>query len=319
VNRRAFVTGLGAVLAAPLGVGAQQARKVWRVGYLSPAVGHNPIDEVFERSLRELGYVEGQNVRVERRYLAGRTDQFAAAARELVLLNVDVIVAWSPVATEAVKGATSTIPIVSLAGASMEKGLAHPTGNVSGVTFHAAGHLAGKHVEIVKQLVPGLSSVAIIHVPSEDPPGWHEEAEAIARPLRIRLQTFPLRGPDDISQAFAAIETSRPQGLVVGPSGLLVAQRRTFIEFATRNRIPTVYGLREVVDDGGLISFSPSLVEIATRGASFVDKICKGTKPADLPIEQPTKFELVINLKTAKALGVTIPPSLLLRANQVIE
>jgi putative ABC transport system substrate-binding protein len=198
-------------------------------------------------------------------------------------------------------------------------GLARPGGNVTGITFHASGHLTPKHFEILKELVPGLSSAAILHVPLEDQPGSAEETQAVARALGIRLLTFPLRTPEDLPGAFRQIEKQRPQALIAAPSGLLYAQRRNFVDFAAKNRLPVVYGLREVVEDGGLISVSPSLLDIAARGAYYVDRIRKGANPADVPVEQPTKFELVINLKTAKALGLTIPPSLLQRADQVIE
>jgi len=324
VDRRAFIGTLaGGLLAAPLAVEAQQAGKVYRIGYLSPASAHNPIDEAFERAMKDLGYVEGENLRLERRFTGGRTDQFAGAAAELVRLNVDLIVVWTPSATLAVKNATSTIPVVFLAGGNViENGLvsnlARPSGNLTGLT-NIATHAYPKLLEILSELVPKLSHAAILRAPVEDNPMAVEAAQSAARSLGLRLSNIPLRGPEDLKEAFAKILKEKPQALVVAASGLLYAHRREFIEFTAKNRLPTVYGLREVVVDGGLISLSSNLSDIAARGAFYVDRIIKGAKPGDLPVEQPTKFELIINLKTAKALGLTIPQSLLQRADQVIE
>ena len=324
MNRRAFLTGLtGGLLAGPLAAEAQQAGKVCRIGLLSPASGLTPIDEIFERSLRELGYIDGQNLCFERRFLAGRADQFGIAARDLTQLPVDMIVVWGGAAAEVVRNTPNTMPVVFLAGPSIETGLvpslARPGGNVTGITFHASKHLSQKHLELLKEALPKLSFVGILHVPLEDPPGAKEETEAAARALGIRLVLYPLRTPQDLAGAFADIEKQRPQALIAAPSGLLYAARRQFIDFAVTNRLPVIYGLREVVDDGGLMSFSPNIPAIAVRGASYVARICQGARPADLPVEQPTRFEFVINLKTAKALGLTIPPSLLARADEVIQ
>jgi len=324
VDRRAFLGTLaGGLLAAPLTVEAQQAGKVYRIGYLSPASAHNPIDEAFERAMKDLGYIEGENLRLERRYTGGRTDQFAGAAAELVRLNVDLIVVWTPSATLAVKNATSTIPVVFLAGGNViENGLvsnlARPSGNLTGLT-NIATHAYPKLLEILNELVPKLSHAAILRAPVDDNPMAVEAAQSAARSLGLRLSNIPLRGPEDLKEAFANILKEKPQALVVAASGWLYAHRREFIEFTAKNRLPTVYGFREVVVDGGLISLSSNLSDIAARGAFYVDRIIKGAKPGDLPVEQPTKFELVINLKTAQALGLTIPQSLLLRADRVIE
>ena len=330
--------GLAVVLAlsltlAPLVAEAQQTgKKVWLIGYLSPAEGHNPIDETFERSMKGLGYVDGQNIRLERRYTAGRPERLASAAAELVRLNADLIVVWSPGATGAVKDATSTIPVVFLAGAIKYKSLAtnlpYAGGNLTGITFEAGDvNLEPKYLEMLKELVPKLSQVVLLRVPGEERSGEGQNIAAIsnrkigtaAQALGIRLSIIELRGPEDLETAFAKIERDRPQALIATPTGLLVAHGREVIAFAAKNRLPAVYGFRELVAGGGLMSLSASLSDIAARGASYVDKILKGAKPADLPIEQPTKFELVINLKTAKALGLTIPQTLLLRADEVFE
>jgi len=326
MDRRTFLGTLaGALLAAPLAAEAEQAGKVWRIGWLSPAADrNNPIEDAFYRSMQELGYMEGRNLLVERRFTAGRPDQWAGAAADLVRLNVDLIVVWTPSGTVAVKNATSTIPVVFLAGgAAVESGLVaslpRPGGNVTGVTLQAQGSLVPKYFEILKELVPKLSFAAMFRSPEDETAPETAKSEATAKALGIRLLTFRLHGPGELQGAFATIKKERPQALIANPGGLLYALRREIIEFAATNRLPAVYGFREVVADGGLMSLSPSLSDIAVRGAYYVDRILKGAKPADLPVEQPTKFELVINLKTAKALGLTIPPSLLQRADQVIE
>jgi putative tryptophan/tyrosine transport system substrate-binding protein len=326
VQRRAFIGTLTAgLLAAPLVVEAQKTGKVWRIGWLSPAADrNNPIEDAFYRSMQGLGYIEGRNLLVERRYTAGRPDQWAGAAADIVRLNVDLIVVWTPAGTVAVKNATSSIPVVFLAGgAAVESGLVaslpRPDGNVTGVTFQAQGSLVPKYFELLKELVPKLSFAAMFRSPEDENAPETAKSEAIAKALGIRLLTFRLHGPGELHEAFATIKQEKPQALIANPGGLLYALRREIIEFAATNRLPAVYGFRGVVVDGGLMSLSPSLSDIAVRGAYYVDRILKGAKPADLPVEQPTKFELVINLKTAKALGLTIPPSLLQRADQVID
>ena len=231
---------------------------------------------------------------------------------------------WTPSGTAAVKNATSTIPVVFLAGGTpIESGfvesLPRPGGNLTGVSFQARGSLVPKYFEVLKELVPKLSLAAMLRVPADETAQETANSEAVARALGVHLLTFRLHGPEEIKDTFAAIEKEKPQARIGNPSGLLYALRREIIDFAAKNRLPAVYGLREVVADGGLMSLSPNLSDIATRGAYYVDRIFKGAKPADLPVEQPTTFEFVINLKTAKTLGLTIPQSLLQRADQVIE
>jgi putative ABC transport system substrate-binding protein len=323
-SRSLVALGLLVILAMPSDMEAQQAGKVYRVGYLSPAAAHNPIDEIFDRSLKDLGYVEDQNLHLERRYTAGRMDQLAGAANDLVRLNVDMIVVWSPAGTAAVKAATSIIPVVFLAGgAAIESGLVQslprPGANVTGITFNVRRSLTPKHLEMLRDLIPNISRVVLLRVPLEDPPDEAGDAAEAAKSLGIHLEIIPLGGPEDLKAALASLAKRKPQAFVVTPSGLLYSHRQEVLEFAAKNRLPAVYGLRELVPEGGLMSLSPSLAEIASRGAFYVDRILKGAKPADLPVEQPTKFELVINLKTAKALGLTIPPSVLLRADEIIQ
>jgi len=325
LDRRQFVAALAiGLVALPLTVYAQPVAKMWQIGYLSPAGGRNPVDEAFERSLATLGYVEGKNIRFERKYTNGHLGQFPGAVADVIRLNVDLIVAWGPAASLVTKNATHTIPVVFLAGGTGVAGdviasLPRPGGNVTGVTFYAdTRFLTPKHLQLLKELLPSLSRATLLRT-VEDTRGGEDVAVTAAESLGIRLTVVSLRSPEDLTEAFARIEKHKPQALVVNASSLLYAHRREFVEFAAKARLPAMYGLREVVPDGGLMSLSPSLTDIAVRGASYVDKILKGARPADLPVEQPTKFELVINAKTARTLGLTIPRSLLLRADQVIE
>ena len=324
MDRRAFIGSLpGGLLAAPLAANAQQSRKVYRIGYLSPAPAYNAMDQAFDRSMKGLGYIEGQNLALERRYVSGQLAQFSSAAAELVRLNVDLIVVWSHVGTLAAKNATSSIPIVFLAGGEAVDGLVaslpRPGANVTGVTFQARSTLTPKLLELLKDLIPRISRVAVLRFPPEEARKEAEWSEVAARTLGINVRAIMLQHPDDLREAFAVLEKEKPQAVIGAPSGLLYVLRREIVEFTAKNRLPGVYGLREVVMEGGLMSFSPDLSVIAARGSYYVDRILRGVRPADIPVEQPTKFELVINLKTAKALGLTIPPSLLQRADQVID
>jgi putative ABC transport system substrate-binding protein len=323
-RRRFLVTSLAGAVAMPRAGGAQQAGRVYHVGVLSLAPSRDPLDVVFETRLKNLGWVNGRNLVLQYRYTASRPEQYVSAAEDFVRLNVDAIVVWSPAATVAVKNATKTIPVVFLAGgAAVESGLvaglARPRENLTGITFQANRTLAPKYFELLKDLIPNLRSVAVLRVPAEDPPDETQNYEAAARAFGISLRQVAFQRPEDLESALADIERRHPHALVGAPSGLLWLFRKEIADFAVKVRLPAIYGLREVAEAGGLMSISPNIVDIANRGAAFLDKILRGAKPADLPVEQPTKFELVINLKTAKALGLTIPPSLLARADQVIE
>jgi len=326
VERRAFLACAGAaLLAAPSALEAQSAGKTWHLGYLAPTAGHNSIDEAFEHELATLGYVEGKNIRLERRYTSGHLDQFPAAVADVVRLNVDLIVVWGPAGSLAAKKGTSTTPVVFLAGGTgaardVFASLPRPGGNATGITFYGdVAIVRPKHIQLLKELLPTLSRAVVIQTEGEDTVAGEEAGTAAAKSLGVRLMVVSIRSPEDLRAAFANIEKEKPQALVANASSILYTYRREFIDFAARNRLPAMYGLRELVPDGGLMSLSPSLTDIAVRGAVYVDKILRGAKPADLPVEQPTKFELVINAKTARALGLTIPQSLLLRADQVIE
>jgi ABC-type uncharacterized transport system substrate-binding protein len=327
MDRRAFVTGLGAMLAAPLAAVAQQAGKVWRIGVLTfgQRSSLSPLDSLlhlFER-LRELGYFEGQNLRVEWRSAENRADLLPQLAAELVRLKVDVIVAPSTQLAAAAKQATTTIPIVMTAASDpietgLIKSLARPGGNVTGLTV-SAGEISGKRLEIMKAAIPSVSRVAVLAQPTNASHAvlWRE-TEAAARILGVKVQRADTRA-EELDDAFTVIRETGANALIVFPDPTFYLERRRIGELATNGRLPTMFGHRGFVDAGGLMSYAPSYPDLGRRAASYVDKILKGARPADLPVEEPTKFELVINLKTAKALGLTIPPSLLLRADQVIE
>jgi putative tryptophan/tyrosine transport system substrate-binding protein len=329
VDRRRFLqTVTASLLAAPVVAEAQQAAKVARVGFLATNLAANPhLPEAFRQGLRDLGYVEGHNVAIEYRDAEGKLERLPALAAELVALRVDVIVAPGTPQALAAKQATRTIPIVfAVAGDSITDelvtSLARPGGNVTGLSF-LAPELVGKHLEQLKQAVPGVSRVAVLWQPG----GFGErtekdmlkEAEVAARALRVRLQVVEARGPADVARAFSDMTRARAGALTVLGSSMFTSERRRLVDLAAKHRLPAVYPQREFVDVGGLMAYGPNVADLFRRAASYVDKILKGAKPGDLPIEQPTKFELVINLKTAKALGLTIPQSVLLRADQVIE
>ena len=324
--------GITAVLAvslllAPLAAVAQQAPKVTKIGLLTPSspTGSGHLVEAFRQGLRELGHVEGKTFVVEARYGDGRSERLAELARELVTLKPDVIVTSTDVATAAVKRATRTIPIVmALSTDPVATGfvasLTRPGGNITGLSNISAA-LSGKRLELLREAVPGLSRVAFLWNP--DVRGAlldYKEIEAVARSLRLELYSLEVSTAEDLDRAFSALTSQRAQAFIVTAANVVIFGRRAEIaRFAQSSRLPSMYSTKEYVDAGGLMSYGPSAPDMFRRAAVYVDKILKGTKPADLPVEQPTKFELVINLKTATGLGVAIPPSLLLRADHVIE
>jgi putative tryptophan/tyrosine transport system substrate-binding protein len=326
MNRRAFVTGLGAVLAAPRAAEAQQAAKISRIGYL--ATNRTPhFQEAFRQGLRDLGYVEGRNLVIEDRNAEGKPERLPALAAELVALKVDVIVASGTPAALTTKQATTTLPIVFTAIADavtsrLVTSLAHPAGNVTGLSV-LAPELVGKCLEHLKQAIPAVSRVAALWQPGavgeRTEKDTLKEAEVAARALGVRLQFAEARRPADIDRAFSEMTRARADALTVLTSTMLFGERRRLVDLAAKNRLPTVYPWREAVDAGGLMAYGPDLADLVRRVATYVDKILKGAKPADLPVEQPTKFELVINLKTAKQIGLTIPPTVLARADKVIK
>jgi putative ABC transport system substrate-binding protein len=329
IDRRSFIgTVAGALLTAPLAAEAQQAAKIARIGYLVTNLAANPHWlEAFLQGLRDLGYVEGRNLVIEYRSAEGKLERLPALAAELVALKVDVIVAGSTPHALAAKQATKTIPIVfTVAADPVQSGLvtslARPGGNVTGLS-NFAPELVGKCLELLKQAVPGVSRVAVLWQPGAFGERTEKDllkrADVAARVLGVRLQFVEARGPTDLDRAFSDMTRARADALTVLTGAMFVNERRRLVDLAAKNRLPAVYPLREFVDAGGLMSYGANLADLVRRAATYVDKILKGAKPADLPVEQPTKFELVINLKAAKALGLTIPPSVLQRADEVIE
>src|SRR6266540_4196166 len=319
MNRRETIVALVALGAVPLAAEAQQATKVPRIGYLWGNLTGSPhMTEGFREGLRDLGYVEGRNVVIEFRDAEGKLERLPALAAELVALKVDVIVVGGTVAALAAKQATRTLPVVFVSAIDpvtdgLVTSLARPGGNVTGLSA-LSSELVGKRLEQLKQAVPGVSQVAVLWQPGalgeRTEKDLRKEAEFAARALGLRLQFVEARGPDDIDRAFSDMTKARAGALTVLGSTMLINERRRLVDLAARNRLPAMYGLREYVDAGGLMCYGPNNADMSRRAATYVDKILKGAKPGDLPGEQPTKFELVINLKTAKALGLTIPPSL---------
>jgi putative tryptophan/tyrosine transport system substrate-binding protein len=313
------------ILLAPLAGDAQPPAKVPRIGILTPAAeASTPLFEAFRQGLRELGYVEGQNIVLEFRLAAGWMDRLQDLAAELARLKVDVILTDSPAATQAAKHATTTIPIVgATVGDPVQAGLiaslARPGGNVTGLTLLVPG-LNGKRLELLKEAVPGVAQVAVLWNPTNPAATQYlRETEAAAPSLHLRLQALEVPGPDMIEAAFAAATKGQADALVTLPDAMLWNQRTKVADLAAQHRLPALFPEREFVDAGGLLSYGPSVPANFHRAAVFVDKILKGGKPADLPVEQPSRFELVINLKTAKALGLIIPPALLFQADVVIQ
>ena len=308
---------------------AQPAGTVPRVGYISPGAASDPARqrrlEAFRQGLRELGYVEGQNVAIEARWAEGRYDRYPTLAADLVRLKVDVIVAWSGAATQAAQQATRTIPIVMSAandpvGSRLVAGLARPGGNVTGTSFMAPD-LVGKQLQLLKEVVPEVSRVAFLRHPDNPASAANlREAEAAARVLGVRLQTLEARNPEEIDSAFAAMTRERAGALLIHADPLFGTQRKQIAELAAKRRLPAISaGTPDYAEAGGLMAFGPNLLDLERRAATYVDKILKGAKPGDLPVEQPTKFELLINVRSAKAIGLTIPQSLLQRADQIID
>jgi putative tryptophan/tyrosine transport system substrate-binding protein len=326
VDRRSFVAGSIALLAAPITAEAQQARKMSRIGVLAVGIptSYTARYEAFRQGLRELGYVEGQTIAIEYRYAEGKVERLPNLAAELVRLNVDVIVASSGPETGAVKRATTSIPIVfgvhgDPVGTGHVASLAKPGGNITGMASMAPD-LSGKRLALLKEAFPHIARVAVLWntanpAKAED---WRE-TQGAARTLGLTLQSRDVRGSDDFAGAFAAMAMQRPDAFLTLDDPVILNSRTAIVAFAAKQRLPGIYPQRDYTDAGGLMSYGPSISDMFRRAATYVDKILKGAKPGDLPIEQPTKFEFVINLKTAKALGLTIPPSLLLRADQVIE
>jgi putative tryptophan/tyrosine transport system substrate-binding protein len=305
---------------------SQQAKKLPRIGYLSgTSLSVNSARvEAFRQGLRELGYVEGKNIVIEWRYAEGKLDRLPALAAELVRLKVDIIVASAPPPIRSAKQATATIPIVMSydddpVGNGFVASLAHPGGNITGLAT-LAPELSGKQLELLREIVPKLSRVAVLgNATRPGSPQALREINLAADAFGVQLQYLEVEGPKDIEIAFRAASKERADAVLVMQTPVLISQRRQVADLAIKSRLPTIYGRPEYVEDGGLMSYATSFTDLSRRSAIYVDKILKGAKPADLPVEQPKKFELIINLKTAKQIGLTIPPNVLARADKVIK
>jgi ABC-type uncharacterized transport system substrate-binding protein len=328
VDRRIFLGMLASgLVAAPLAAEAQPAGKIYRIGYLSAgAPTSNPlVIAAFQQGLRDLGWVEGQNIDIEYRWAEGRFDRLPDLAADLVRLKVDVIVASPTPAALAAKNVTGTVPIVAVSlthpvELGLVGSLARPGGNVTGLSYSVGADIFGKDLELLKEVVPRVRRVAVLSNPdSPAQPLTVRNVKDAARSLGLQLQLLEARGPEGFDGAFAAMARERVGALLVVQDPAFIPHRARLVDLAAKNRLPSIFTQREDAEAGGLMSYGPSLSDLYRRAGTYVDKILKGVKPGDVPVEQPTKFELVINRKTAKALGVAIPPALLQRADQVIE
>jgi putative ABC transport system substrate-binding protein len=326
MRRRDFIIFLGGVAAAwPLSLRAQQAPQVRRIGYLSSNSELSARDQQFIQGLRELGYVDGKNILIEYRFAGGKFEQLPALAAELARLNLDVIVARVTAASLAAKAATGTIPIVMLAvsdpiASGLVASLARSGNNITGTSSQIA-EVQGKSLELIKEIVPDLNRVAVLWNPGNAifQAQMLQSAREAAIALGLDLHEFGARNAKELDSAFEAIRNARVDALLVLGDPILRNHRTKIIEFAAKSRLPAIYATEEHAEGGGLMTYGPDMDAQFERGAIYVDKILKGAKPADLPIEQPTKFKFSINLKTAKALGLQIPPELIVRADKVIE
>jgi len=304
---------------------AQQPKKITRIGWLAGNLpyGQKSRIEVFRQALRELGYTEGRDVIIEARYNQGKLDQLPELAAELVRLDVDLIVSIGTQASQAAQASTKTIPIVATGGDLVTSGLvaslAHPGGNVTGLA-NLTFELAPKRLELLKETVPNLSHVAVLWSPdTRNSAQGLPETEAAARSFGIKVQSINVKGPDNLQRAFSVMRKEPVGAFILLRSPLILSQLKRIVEFEAQNRLPAMYDDRAFPEGGGLMSYGTLLDDLDRRLATYVDKIIKGAKPSDLPVEQPTKFELVINLKTAKQIGLTIPPNVLARADRVVK
>jgi putative ABC transport system substrate-binding protein len=324
IRRRELIVALGGAVALPLAARAQQRRKVWRLGVLYPGAPPEPLLEVVRDGLRDLGYMEGRDIVFEIRWAEGKHDRLAGLAAELVGLRVDVIYAFSTPLALAARSATAAIPIVfsgvgDPVGIGLVASLARPGGNATGLSVLAT-ELAGKRLEMLREIIPTVFRVAML---------WNDtnpsmvlranETQNAAVKLGVAVQSIGVHDLIDFEGAFKAVTDGRAAALLILADPFTRAHRERMVEFAAQRGLPAIYEIRDFVDAGGLICYGPSLPAMQRRVADYLDRIFKGAKPSDLPVEQPTKFELVINLKTARALGLTVPPTLLARADEVIE
>jgi putative tryptophan/tyrosine transport system substrate-binding protein len=327
MDRRAFLGSVAAsLLSPPRAADAQPTGRIPRVGYLAPSLSTEAsrLIEAFRRGLRELGYVEGQNIALEFRSAEGRVDRFPALAAELVALKVDVIVAGATPAVPPAKEATGAIPIVfpihtDPIGAGLVASLARPGGNVTGLSYFSQD-LTGKRLQLLKEVIPEVSRIAVLwKSPNAAALVQLKAVEVAARALTLSVQVLEVRGAEDLESAFQAATTGHSGALLVIDDPFTFLLRKRIVEFAAQKRLPAMYGPREFAVDGGLMAYGANIEDMFRRAATYVAKILEGMKPADLPVEQPTKFELVLNLKAAKALGLTIAQSFMTRADEVIQ
>ena len=324
MRRRGFIALLGGAAAWPLAARAQQAAKAARIGYLA---FRSPIsaDDAFLKGLFELGWVEGQNIVIERRFAAGNAEQLKGSAAELVRLKVDVIVTAASAPTKVAKEATASIPIVFAnagdpVGQGFVQSLPRPGGNVTGIAFDASPDITAKQAQLLIELVPTVSRLAVLWNPtSAFLHSYLSVIKTAAPTLRVSLQSLEVRDANEFERAFDSMTRARADGLIVLSDTFATFHRARLVELAAKHQLPTIYGHSQYIEAGGLLSYGPSLTDTYRHAASYVDKILKGAKPADLPVEQPTKYELVINLKTARALFLDVPPTLIARADEVIE
>jgi putative ABC transport system substrate-binding protein len=327
VKRRDFIALIGGAAAWPLAARAQQPARVRTIGFLLPGGSRTTVMraqlEAFRQGLKEYGWIEGQNISVEYRFAEGKEGALAEFAAELVRLRLDVIVAEGTAATRAAKTVTQTIPIVMATstdpvGNGLVASLHRPGGNVTGPSLQTA-ELAGKRVELLTEIVPGLARVAVLSNALNPSIAALEQTKAAAQLLGVEIHIGEVPGPDQFESAFAAVTRARAGALIVLPDPVLYGQHPRIVTFATASNLPALFPEKEVIEAGGLIAYGPSIPASFRRAAAYVDKILRGAKPANLPVEQPTIFELAVNLQTARAIGVTIPTSILVRADEVIE
>jgi putative ABC transport system substrate-binding protein len=325
MRRRNLLSLLCGAVAWPRVADAQQAGRTYRIGYLFlGAQPPEPQKMTPWPTLRELGYVEGTNLVVERRFAAGRRERLGAFASELIAFKPDLILTQGGQSAEAISKSTHDIPVVIIGagdpiGTGLVEGLSRPGGNVTGVT-EVSTELSAKRLQLLKEAVPAITRVAVLWNAADRAMKLrYREIETAANAMQIGIRSIEVREPEDFDAAFAAMRGDRPDAMFMVSDALTGLNRKRIIEFAVQTRLPAVYEYRELVDDGGLMSYGPNLRELFARAAYYIDKILKGAKPAELPMEQPTKFELIINLKTANSLGLAIPPALLARADEVIE
>lgn len=327
MNKRIIVFSVAlSFLAAAHSAEAQQPKKIARIGYLTndSVSADLPRRDAFKQGLHDLGYVEGKDIVIEYRVGEGQSERLPELMAELLRLKLDVVFAFTTPGIQAAKNATREVPIVVAAWTPVELGvvasLARPGGNITGLSLSAGPDLSGKSIELLKETVPKLSRVAVLTNPVNAANALQlKETQSAASGLGLTVLAFGVKGPDDIDGVFAAMKRQRADALAVLADPMLLSQRRRIADLAVKHRLPSIYGIPEHVEAGGLMGYAANRLDIFRRAATYVDKILKGATPADLPVEQPTKFDLVINLKTANQLGLTIPPAVLVRADRVIR